>query len=193
MAGDWGAKHRDSSLFLIRTTLSGRHNALVNNLEALDSGCSHIESFYQEYDVNRITQANGYRSFCKVIGILMDNVCQVCRQNLDSKSSRRLIHDWFLISNLLLKCLQVARLIRQKGKTYSLTSSSDLDRKILSRGFHLKAEEIAPLFGRVGFFFLEKEFQQEWYSLVSATHLMGCPSSWHKMRYISSKWFATAT
>ena len=185
------AGQRVHRLYQIDKVLTGKQNFLLNNLHQLDTGCKVFERFYAEYDVNRVTPANGFRSYCKIIGIMIQNISEICQQSKPfTKSNVHLLAEYTALSNLFLKQLELGKMIRSKGMEYSLSKSSDLDRKIIAKA-HFTEAEIAPFFGKVGFFFIAKDFQEEWRSIVYTTHFMGLTSAFQKFRYLTSKSYAT--
>ena len=185
------ASQRGHLLHQIHKALTGNHNILLNNLHQLDNGCKEFERFYAEYDVNRVTPANGFRSYCKIIGIMIQNISEICQQPKPfTKKNMKILGEYHALSNLFLKQLEAGKIIRSKGMEYSLSMSSDLDRKIIANA-HFTEAEIAPFFGKVGFFNLKQDFQTEWQKTVSLFHYMGLSSAFQKFRYMTSKAFAT--
>lgn len=50
------------------------HCQLLSNITSLHEACLEFESFYAEYDYDGKTQANGFRSFVKIVNGLLARI-----------------------------------------------------------------------------------------------------------------------
>ena len=172
----------------LQRSLSGRNDSLLRTLGALSGGRNELASYYHEYDYDKDTPGNGFRSFVKIIDLFIAKFAAVVVLN-NSLNRTILMDECATFANTLSKSLDVARLIRQKGLDYQMTEAGEADQEIFDRVFQFSPTDIEPLYSNIGAFFLEKSYQSQLKQNMFLLNLLSVPLL-TKLRMLGSSKFA---
>ena len=161
----------------------------ISFITQLEAGCNEIEAYFAEYDYDDKTPANGFRSFVKAVDKCFENVAILTIQ-VSNKKNRKLLKEYEAVVSTLVKSLELARLVRQKGKNADNTEISALDCDILLTAFKTSETDVRPFYSHVGPFWLRESFipgsrkQKRMIATLSQTSIR------KKLKVMSSKKYA---
>jgi acetyl esterase/lipase len=130
----------------------------MSQLRLLHNFCNELQTFYHEYDYDKETPGNGFRSMVKICDIYFKKLLDQHKlSNLTAHPD--ILKEYQTIANTLIKGMAIAIMIRQKGVNYDLLNITEEDTNIFKKLFAVSAEDIEPLFSHLSAFFYKDGIQ----------------------------------